>query len=225
MNTSFLAVNQKMKAATDSNKKCQFTSAFFHDKTKSVSGPAYNESERGGSSCTMKKLGKWLDENLEGTILMVLLAAFSCVMMLQVIMRYAFGNALPWAEEVCRYCFVYSAFLSVPYTAKKGLGIRVDVLYRLFPKALQKLLNYFYEILQIAFYGYLAYSSIDVIKNVAASGALSTALRIPMQWIYIIIPIGFGLGVIRLIQRFVYLLTHKGEAMKQESRSVLEEEE
>ena len=89
----------------------------------------------------------------------------------------------------------------------------------------QKLLNYFYEILQIAFYGYLAYSSIDVIKNVAASGALSTALRIPMQWIYIIIPIGFGLGVIRLIQRFVYLLTHKGEAMKQESRSVLEEEE
>ena len=111
-----------MKVATDSNKKCQFTSVFFHDKTKSVSGPAYNESERGGSSCTMKKLGKWLDENLEGTILMVLLAAFSCVMMLQVIMRYAFGNALSWAEEVCRYCFVYSAFLKCTLYGKERSG-------------------------------------------------------------------------------------------------------
>ncbi|WP_434310871.1 TRAP transporter small permease [Hominifimenecus sp. rT4P-3] len=172
----------------------------------------------------MKKVGTWLDENLEGTLLMVFLAAFSCVMMLQVIMRYLFSSALPWAEEVCRYLFVYSAFLSVPYTVKKGLGIRVDVIYRLFPKALQKLLNYFYEILQMLFYGYLGYSSLEVIRNVTESGALTPALRIPMQYVYLIIPIGFGLGVVRLIQRFVYLITHKGETMKRESQSVLDKE-
>lgn len=70
----------------------------------------------------MKKLGKWLDENLEGTILMVLLAAFSCVMMLQVIMRYAFGNALSWAEEVVPLLFCIQCIFKCTLYGKERSG-------------------------------------------------------------------------------------------------------
>lgn len=171
----------------------------------------------------MKKVVYWLDEHFEESLLLILLAVLSCTMMLQVIMRYVFSNALPWAEELCRYCFVYTGFISIPYTVKKGIGIKVDVIYRLFPGFIKKVLNFFYEILQLVFYGYLCYSSIAVVEGAIANGAKSSALRIPLSCIYIILPIGFGIASIRLIQKLVLLWKNHGEAQVRTVTSVLEE--
>ena len=54
----------------------------------------------------MKRFLKWLDEDLEETLLMILLVAISVVMMAQVVMRYFFRQSMSWPEEFCRFCFV-----------------------------------------------------------------------------------------------------------------------
>lgn len=55
---------------------------------------------------------KWLDENFEEFIMIIFLILLTCIMMLQVVMRYFFHNPLSWAEEACRYSFVYSVMLA-----------------------------------------------------------------------------------------------------------------
>lgn len=171
----------------------------------------------------MKKVISWLDSNLEETLLLILLGILSCTMMLQIIMRFVFNHALPWAEEVARYCFVYSGFISIPYTVKRGIGIKVDVLYKLFPEFLKKVLNYFYEILQLLFYGYLCYASFAVIKVAMSNGAVSSALCIPLVYIYMILPIGFGVAALRLVQKLIYLLKNNGVAQQRITQNILED--
>ena len=72
----------------------------------------------------MKKTLHWLDENLEEFLLVVMLAAMTLIMGIQIFSRYALGQSLSWSEEVTRFLFIWSGFLSVSYCSKKCLSIK-----------------------------------------------------------------------------------------------------
>ena len=63
----------------------------------------------------MKKVLNWLDANLEQFLLCILLAAMAIVMGIQVFCRYVLSMSLSWSEELTRYLFIWSGFLSVSY--------------------------------------------------------------------------------------------------------------
>lgn len=147
----------------------------------------------------MKKVAAYLEENLEEILMVFLLGVISVVIFIQVIARL-FGKGFPWAEELCRYCFVYTGMLSAGYCIRKGVGIRVDALYGFFPRWLKLAVDYVGKIMVTVIYAYLAYSSIGLI---AITSNLSTAMQIPMKYVYLSIPIGFGLGTIRGVQDLV----------------------
>lgn len=162
----------------------------------------------------MKKVLSYLEENLEEILMVILLGALSIVMMSQVVARYVFHNGFTWAEEFCRYCFVYTGMLSAGYCLRKKVSIRVDVLYNFFPRVLQIVIDYASRILLTAIYAYLAYSSISLIANTTS---ISAAIQLPMQYVYAAIPLGLGLGAIRGVQDLcVYTksLTRKKEEAK-----------
>ena len=58
----------------------------------------------------MKKTLHWLDENLEEFLLVVMLAAMTLIMGIQIFSRYALGQSLSWSEEVTRFLFIWSGF-------------------------------------------------------------------------------------------------------------------
>ena len=61
----------------------------------------------------------WLDKHLEETFLIIMLVLIACVSMAQVIIRKIPGMAsLTWAEEICRFFWIWSVFVSLPYTIK-----------------------------------------------------------------------------------------------------------
>ena len=62
---------------------------------------------------------KWLDENLEEFLMVALLIAMTVIMGIQVFARYALGASLSWSEELTRYLFIWSGFISVSYCTKK----------------------------------------------------------------------------------------------------------
>ena len=148
----------------------------------------------------MKKLFIYLEENVEEILMVLLLIALSLVMMAQVIARYVFHAGFTWAEEFCRYCFVYSGMLSAGYCIRKGVGLRVDALYGFFPKFLKTAIDLGGKLLLTAVYAYLAFGSIKLIANTTS---ISTAMQLPMQYVYAAIPLGFGLGAIRGVQDLV----------------------
>ena len=165
----------------------------------------------------MKKVISWLDYNLEEVILLVLLGIISVTMMLQIIMRYLFSSPLSWVEELCRYCFVYSGMISAGYCLRRRVGIRVDLVVNFLPKALQIVVEYLSRVLMIAMYGYMAYSSIDLIRTTTT---LSSAMQLPMQYVYLAIPIGLGLGVLRGIQDVILYTKELMQKGKKEDAEV-----
>ena len=86
------------------------------------------------------KVIKWLDEHFEETFLVFFLVLISCITMLQIIARTFFA-ALSWPEEFCRYCWIWSVFISQPYTMRKGNMLRVNVLVDLLPTKARNAIN------------------------------------------------------------------------------------
>ena len=148
----------------------------------------------------MKKFIIWLDYNLEEFLMLILLAAISCVTMLQIIMRYFFGSALPWPEEFSRFCFVYTGTISAGYCLRRKVGIRMDTLINFFPRPLKILLDYAGKLLTLFVYAMIFYHSFGLI---AKTTTLSTAMQVPFQVIYAAFPFGMGLGCIRSVQDLI----------------------
>lgn len=82
----------------------------------------------------MKKLIHILDESLEEILLIGLLIGMTLIMGIQVISRYILGMSLSWSEEITRYMFIWSGFLSVSYCSKKCLSIKIEQLVSIFPR-------------------------------------------------------------------------------------------
>lgn len=62
-----------------------------------------------------------------------LMAALIMLVSVQVVMRYFFGNPLPWSLEVSRILFVWIVFLGAAVAVPRGQYTALDVLSRRFP--------------------------------------------------------------------------------------------
>ena len=101
-----------------------------------------------GEGDSMKTV-KWLDDNLEEFCMVVLLAAMTLIMGVQVFCRYALGMSLSWSEELTRYLFIWSGFLSVSYCSKKCLSIKIEQFVAIFSRtgrSVFKLVNHTFEL-------------------------------------------------------------------------------
>ncbi len=158
------------------------------------------------------KVIKWLDDHFEEAILVVLLVVIAWVCLIQVIIRnIPTLSALTWAEEFCRFCWIWSVFLSLPYTIRKGNMLRVSVLLDLLPNAVHKVVNILVDIITAASMGLLAYYSVGVVSSILVSGETSPAMVWPMWIVYAVMLAGYVLGMLRGIQMAVIHIMHFNE--------------
>lgn len=140
---------------------------------------------------------KWLDDHLEGTLLVVLLSVTSILVFLQVIMRFVFQNSLTWSEELARYLFIWMIYIGVSYGIKKRSHLTVDVLDALLEPRGRYISNIIVDVVLILFMGLMTYYGFNIVLRAAR---LSAALSIPMRYVYLAPVTGFSLSLIRLIQ-------------------------
>jgi len=143
---------------------------------------------------------KWLDKHAEESILVALLVMIACVMGLQVFMRKVMNNSLSWPEEFCRYCYVWTCFLTVAYTVRHGNMLRVTVVADLFPKAARKIMYICINVLCLVVFCVFFVNAIGVVKTLTVIGQTSTAMRLPMYLVYLCTVLGFGLASLRTVQ-------------------------
>lgn len=166
------------------------------------------------------KLIKKLDQSLEECILGALLIGMSVILLIQILMRAIGGNSLTWAEEVARYFYVWSVFLSLGCTIRNGTILKVDLLLTQLPKRLRRVVENLLEMINVALYAYLAYYSVLVVQSVQLSGQTSPALELPMYLVYLIIPIGFVLASLRSVQEIYFNVTGKKNVPQKEQAEV-----
>jgi len=144
---------------------------------------------------------KWLDEHLEEIFLVLCLVAITIVSFLQVVIRkIPFIPALTWAEEFCRFAWIWSVFISVPFTIKRCSMLRVTVLLDMMPEKVRKVFNIVVDVINLGAYAFLFYYAIPLVKDRFISAETSPAMLWPMWAMYLFIAIGFGLAIIRSIQ-------------------------
>lgn len=163
------------------------------------------------------KVIKWLDENLEEIIMIVLCAIMACIMILQVIMRYAFRNSLSWSEELTRFLFIWSAFLSISFCTRKKLNIQITMLLEALPVRVRYILMTIVDIIMVCLFAYLTPSAINYLGQTIANNQLSTALRIPMAVVYLAPVVGFILAILRHVQAVFFDIRDMKKAVAEES--------
>lgn len=151
----------------------------------------------------MRKAIHWLDENLEEFILIILLMGMTIIMGVQVFCRYALGMSLSWSEELTRYLFIWSGFISVSYCSKKCLSIKIEQFVAIFPrrgKAVFKVVNHTFELI---FFIYMIPFAWSYMMSAVTSGQVSPACSIPMYYVQAAPFVSFILVAFRILQRWI----------------------
>lgn len=145
---------------------------------------------------------RWLNKHFEEAIMIFLLAAITCVMMAQIIAR-SFSASMSWPEEFCRYCYIWTVFLSLGYTIKKGNMLKVGILMDLLPMKLRKSIEIIVNILMLIIFAVFFRYAILYTGKIKVTGQVSSAMGIPMWIMYLSTVIGFALATLRTFQEII----------------------
>jgi TRAP-type C4-dicarboxylate transport system permease small subunit len=157
---------------------------------------------------------KWLDKHLEESLLLIFLIMMVIVMGIQVIARYVFSASLSWSEELTRYLFVCSGFLSASYCIKHNLSIKITQLIELLPEKIMNLFKLISYMIQMAFFIYLTPFAVKFVASAIESGQRTAAIGLPMWIVESSTVLCCVLSIIRLLQEGVICvkLLKNGEA-------------
>jgi TRAP-type C4-dicarboxylate transport system permease small subunit len=126
--------------------------------------------------------------------------AMVTIIFAQVIARYVLHNSLSWSEEMGRYLFVWMTFIGSAIAVRNKLHVSLDMLTSRLPSGWQKLCLVVGYVSMLIFTAVLIYGGYLFVLR--GSSQNSAAMQIPMQYVYLVLPIGGGLIFFYLLKRF-----------------------
>ncbi len=172
----------------------------------------------------MKKILKWMDENLEKSIAIALMSAMTIILFIQVICRRVFNSSLTWSEELARYMFVWLVYIAISLGAKHMAHLKVEAFLGIFPKKIRAFIQIAAEIVVLLFAVIIVYYGFGLVGKQMGIGQISPAMGIPMWIVYLAPPIGFLLTIIRQIQVIIYRIRHRDSIDQNETEDGTEED-
>ncbi|MCL2851874.1 MAG: TRAP transporter small permease [Defluviitaleaceae bacterium] len=136
---------------------------------------------------------KFVSEFIKYMLVVLLVLMFS-ITFIQVVMRYVFLNAIPWAEEAVRFMFVWASFIGAAIGIKEKIHIGIDLVTARLPQKAQRVTStvVYFIIMWLAYY--MVTAGWEFTRFTHAQ--LSPALTIPMSYVHVAIPIS---GVLIII--------------------------
>ena len=130
---------------------------------------------------------RWLEKFLAflagGSLFVVFGVTFA-----QVIQRYVFNVALPWATDVIRIAFIYTIFLGMTLGVVKKLHLNIDFLVHSFPAAWRPFFDVLSNIVTFVFLSAVLIYSVPFIRG--NMDQTMPYLNLSMAWVYSVIPAG-----------------------------------
>lgn len=150
---------------------------------------------------------KWIDRHLEEILLVVLLFVMMLIMGIQIVARYALGNSLSWSEEITRFCFIWTGFLSISYCVKNGKSIKIEQFVEWFRDDWNGMGVHLFRVcsylIELVLFAYLLPFAVHFVQESRQGHAASPAVGIPMWIVQSITVISFALCEVRLLQKLV----------------------
>jgi TRAP-type transport system small permease protein len=120
--------------------------------------------------------------------LIVVLAAMSIIIFVNVISRYIEGEALPWAEEVARHLMIWLTFLGAGPVLRYGGHLAVENLQDSLPRSWAIALRFIIALLLLCFFGFMIWYGLLYVSRTQYQTTAAT--QISFGYIYAAMPIG-----------------------------------
>lgn len=147
----------------------------------------------------MKQLDKILG-SVENFLGVLFLAGMVVLIFLQVVLRWCFGNALNWSEEVSRYLMIWGTGFGISASVRIGANIGIQAIVDALPPKTGRIVRFICEILTLVIFVFLTYSAILFAQTALVSGQRTPSLQIPIFYVYLALPVSFAFCVIRQLQ-------------------------
>ncbi len=144
-----------------------------------------------------------------GYVATLLLMGMLGVVIVHVFYRYVLGSSFGWTEEVSRTMMVWMAFLYFPTAHRYGMNVSLD----LFISAIAQTRAFRIVgiLIELSVFVMLC-GAIYLTYNLAANAtSVSLSLRLPLAYVYAIMPLGFGLVALVSLERLLRLLANLAE--------------
>jgi TRAP-type C4-dicarboxylate transport system permease small subunit len=159
----------------------------------------------------VKALSEFLHElgNIINSVIqklaIVLIIVLVITITIQVIFR-SFFTSFSWTEEVSRFLLIYLSMLGSAMAYNKDRHISVKLFHDKLKEKTSCIINIIINTLSLAFFVFLINFSIELIRR--QQYQVSGALQVPMQYIYMSIPISMSAMLVFCLGKITYDL-HK----------------
>ncbi len=150
-----------------------------------------------------------LDENFEKPFLVIALLLSISLITYQVLFRYIATDLLGMAgstaevEELAIYSFIWLSYLSIPLAIKNRSNIRITILFDALPPRWRNILWVIDEGVFLVFAVVLAWLCARLSGMQLRFPQYTPANGMSYFWPYLVLPIGFGLMALRLLQNLI----------------------
>jgi TRAP-type C4-dicarboxylate transport system permease small subunit len=151
---------------------------------------------------------KWLDDWFEQTILVVLCTILVASLSYSAFVRYFVTNSFftglsHKAEELAIFAFVFLLYFGSVLATKERSHFRVSAHLDWIKPPLRRWRFLIGDIVWLAFNVFIVWQGVLLVQSALERPEPSLSLGIPMQWIYLIIPLAFALTCFRLVQSYL----------------------
>lgn len=143
------------------------------------------------------------------------LIGFIASVLIQVVARTFLPTAPNWTEEAARFLFIYMVAFAGNAAVLSDEYVGVELLTEMFPQGVQKTLKTVIFVVLMIFSGFVFIKCVMSPQGLIAitpPGMVSTALEIPMKYVYCAEVVLFGCYVISFILRLYMVFSKKKEA-------------
>lgn len=144
---------------------------------------------------------KWLDENIEKSIILVSYVLMTGIIFVEVIRRFAFGQQAAWSSTIPIYLFLWVTWIGCAYNCKRRSHLRFEEFRMRLPYSGQFFCLVVDHLVWIGFSILVIYYSMQQVQIAYDNFAIVQGTDDIMQWwFYTATPIGFGLVIYRVLR-------------------------
>ncbi|MCK0168859.1 TRAP transporter small permease [Jannaschia sp. S6380] len=151
----------------------------------------------------MKRYLGPLERHFEEAVCCIALSVMAICVFLQVIMRYVFGSALQWSEEIAAIAMVWAVYMGASLCVRERFHIRIMAGIMLLPQPITKAFVLLADLMAAAYCVMMLIVSWQYLAVLARFTSRTPSLGIDEFYPQSILVIGYTLILLRLVQIYV----------------------
>lgn len=150
----------------------------------------------------------WLDRHFEEAVCLVCLATLVSCVMTQVVLRFVFSAASPWAEELAVFSMIYAVYAGAALGVRERAHIRITLLIQRLPRLMSVVCVIIADALWLAFVAFMIWQTVLYLELLFNVIYITPGLNIDQKWVQVLLPFFLVLMLLRIVQ--VYWQWGKG---------------